>query len=137
MTATPTTSDYGTYISQLFVPAEAQTVDMHFLGYAPPVPDSSLDLYFRFHESQAAPAGLNTGYFINDEVSAMLDEAMRETDFEARATLLCDIQTRIWEEAPVIFLHELDFVMAYRTGLTGVGYLPGEKFNTVYARPVE
>ena len=137
VTATPTTSDYGTYISQLFVPAEAQTIDMHFLGYAPPVPDSSLDLYFRFHESQAAPAGLNTGYFIDDEVSAMLDEAMRETNPEARDTLLCDIQTRIWEEAPVIFLHELDFVMAYRAGLMGVGYLPGEKFNTIYARPTE
>ena len=137
VTATPTTSDYGTYISQLFVPAEAQTLDMHFLGYAPPVPDASLDLYFRFHQSQAAPAGLNTGYFVDDEVSELLDAALRETDPATRETLLCDIQTRIWAAAPVIFLHELDFVLAHRAGLTGVSYLPGEKFYTVYARPAE
>lgn len=137
ITAEPATSDYGSYIGQLFVPAEAQTVQLHMLGFAPPAPDASLGMFFLLHNSQMTPLGLDTSYYNSEEVSALIDESMTVTDEEARAEALCAAQTQAWEDAPWIFLHEQNFPMAYRAGLEGITYTVGEKFDTVYAQPAE
>ncbi len=133
--AVPTTSDYSAYVGQLFVPAEAQTLDMSMFGYAPPGPDAALGMYFISHNSQIAPRGLNTAYYDNADYSALIDAAFTNPDREARAELLCEAQKIIWEDAPWLFLYFQDFPIVYRTGLEGITYRSGEKFDAIYARP--
>ena len=135
ITAEPTTSDYGAYVGSLFVPAEAQTLDLHILGFAPPAADAALGMFFINHASQASPRGLNTAYYNNEEASALIDQAFREIDPDVRADLLCQAQTIIWNDAPWIYLHEQLFPIVYRTGIEGVTYRVGEKFDTIYAYP--
>lgn len=135
ISAEPTTSDYSTYVGQLFVPADAQTLDMSMFGYAPPGPDAALGMYFISHNTQITPRGLNTAYYNNPEYSALIDEAFTNPDREARAALLCDAQKIIWEDAPWLFLYFQDFPIVYRAGLEGIKYRSGEKFDAIYARP--
>jgi len=133
--AVPTTSDYGSYVGSLFLPPEAQTLDMHMFGFAPPGPDAALGMYFISHNSQISPRGLNTAYYDNADYSALIDEAFTNSDSEARAEALCDAQQMIWDDAPWLFLHFQDFPIVYRTGLEGITYRSGEKFDAIYARP--
>lgn len=135
ISAEPTTSDYSTYVGQLFVPAEAQTLDMSMFGYAPPGPDAALGMYFISHNTQITPRGLNTAYYNNPEYSALIDEAFTNPDRNVRAQLLCDAQKIIWEDAPWLFLYFQDFPIVYRAGLEGITYRSGEKFDSIYARP--
>jgi len=133
--AVPTTSDYSTYVGQLFVPAEAQTLDMSMFGYAPPGPDAALGMYFISHNTQITPRGLNTAYYDNAEYSALIDEAFTNPDRDVRAEKLCQAQKIIWEDAPWLFLHFQDFPIVHRADLEGITYRSGEKFDTIYARP--
>jgi peptide/nickel transport system substrate-binding protein len=48
---------------------------------------------------------------------------------------LCQIQKEAWQQAPWIFLWSQTLILGYNAKITGVSYLPNEKFQTMAAHP--
>ena len=62
-------------------------------------------------------------------------EAALNLDDKTRNQQLCQIQKDVWQQAPWIFLWSQTLVLAYNSKITGVSYLPNEKFVTMGAYP--
>lgn len=96
----------------------------HFYNYGwcadYPDPQNFLDILFHSQSAQ------NLGNFSNDAIDAMLQEARVEADVNARLALYGDIETRLIEEAPAVFIsHGISSVLVkpYLEGyeLTAIG----------------
>jgi peptide/nickel transport system substrate-binding protein len=130
-----TTPDWPTYIATVNVPPSAATADIHMLGYAPGFLDASQAMG-QFDPNQVPPRGLETSYYDNPTVTGLIQKAQTETNRDARAQEYCDAQKQIWNDAPWIFLWIQKFPIIYSAHVTGVGSIPNESFNTIYAQPV-
>ena len=51
--------------------------------------------------------------------------------------MYCDAEKQIWSDAPWLFLWSQTLVLAYSKDVTGIGYIPNEMFDTVYAKPAK
>jgi ABC-type transport system substrate-binding protein len=131
----PTTMDWPTYVSTVMVPPERAIADMHLLGFAPSVLDAGQAM-LQFDPRQTPPRGLETSYYDNPTVSALLAKAQVESNRDARAQEYCDAQRLVWNDAPWIFLWTEKFPIVYSSRVADVGSKPTESFDTVYARPV-
>lgn len=130
------TMDWPSYVAEILTPPDKNTVDLHFLGWAPSFLDAAQQMV-QFHSSQHPPNGLATTFYSNPKVDELIDAADREVDPEKRKDLYCQAQQIVWEEAPWIFLWVQQFPIVYRADITGVDYHPTEKFAAIYARPAE
>lgn len=128
------TMDWASYLSGINVPLKQQKFDMHVLGWAPSFPDASQQMLV-FRSDQRPPNGLATAHYSNKKVDSLVARADQELDAEKRRQLYCDAWKIIWKEAPWIFLWVQKFPIAYSSDVTGISYLPNEKFDAVYARP--
>jgi peptide/nickel transport system substrate-binding protein len=131
----PRTMDWPSYVGTIEVPPERATVDMHLLGWAPAVLDAALAMLM-FDPGQIPPRGLQTSYYNNPAVTALLAKALVEPNREARAREYCDAQRLVWNDAPWIFLWTEKFPIVHSSRVMDVGSNPTESFDTVYARPV-
>jgi ABC-type transport system substrate-binding protein len=130
----PRTLDWPTYIGTVNVPPVKATVDGHLLGWAPQYLDASQAMQV-FDPSQMPPRGLETSYYDNQSVAALIQKALVEPDRNARAQEYCEAEKQIWNDAPWIFLWIQKFPIVYSAVVTGVGSVPNEQFYTVYAQP--
>lgn len=128
------TMDWASYVSAVDVPASKQKFDMHVLGWAPAFLDSSQQM-LQFRTDQAPPNGLATSLYSNKKVDALSDAANQELDPQKRRSDYCQAWKTIWKDAPWLFLWVQKYPIVYSSDVTGVSYLPNEKFNAVYARP--
>jgi len=132
------TMDWPSVIKHIMIPLEEDPPqDMEFLGWGPAVLDAHFTLYSLFHSSQQPPSIANTGFYGNEKVDQLLDEALSETDTAKRKELYKQACEIIWEEAPIIFLYTQNFVLAYDSDLEGITMFPTEKFDVVDAHFVE
>jgi len=131
----PRTMDWPTYVGTIDVAPTKATTDLHMLGYAPGFLDASQAMQ-QFDAGQAPPKGLETSYYDNPAVNALIQKASVEPNRDARAQQYCDAQKQIWSDAPWIFLWIQKFPIVYSSQVTGIGSVPNEQFATVYARPV-
>jgi peptide/nickel transport system substrate-binding protein len=130
----PLTMDWPSYVGTIDVPPARATVDAHLLGWAPGFLDAS-QATLMFDPGQIPPKGLETSYYDNPAVTALLARAQVESDREARVQEFCDAERHIWNDAPWIFLWTEKFPIVYSSAVTGVTAIPNESFDTVDARP--
>jgi peptide/nickel transport system substrate-binding protein len=134
--ATPATMEYSAYLGMLFTPPPTNTIQLHYFGFAPPAPDAGQPMFFLLHSSQQIPRGLNTAFYNNPEYDALVDQAGAATDPAERQEAYCKAQQLVWDDAPWIFLFYERFPVAHSAKVENISFLPGEKVNAIYARPV-
>jgi peptide/nickel transport system substrate-binding protein len=130
----PRTMDWPSYVSTIDVPPARASVDLHMLGYAPGFLDASQAMT-QFDPGQIPPRGLETSYYDNATVTALLARAQAEPNRDARAQEYCQAEQQVWNDAPWIFLWVQKFPIVYSADVTGIGSVPNESFYTVYAHP--
>jgi len=128
------TMDWASYLGAVDVPASQQPFDMHLLGWAPAFLDASQQM-LQFRTDQAPPNGLATSLYSNKQVDALSNAANTEMNSQQRNADFCKAWKTIWNDAPWLFLWVQKYPIVYSSDVTGVSYLPNEKFNAVYAKP--
>jgi peptide/nickel transport system substrate-binding protein len=126
------TMDWPSYVSAM--QQKDGPFDMHVLGWAPGALDGPTQLQM-FTTATNPPKGLNTSFFSNATVDKLTADAALNLDETSRNQQLCQIQKEIWQQAPWIFLWSQTLILAYNSKITGVSYLPNEKFVTMGAHP--
>jgi peptide/nickel transport system substrate-binding protein len=82
-----------------------------------------------FHSSQVPPAGFNRGFFKDERVDRLLDEAAVTAEETRRRALYGDVQRIVAEEAPYISLWCKTNAAVARRDLTGIHILPIADFT--------
>jgi peptide/nickel transport system substrate-binding protein len=131
----PRTMDWPSYVKTINVPPSGASVDIHMLGFVPGFLDASQAMA-QFDPGQIPPRGLATSYYDNPTVTGLLAKAQVEANRDARAQEYCDAQKQVWSDAPWIFLWVQKFPIVYSSQVAGIGSIPTESFDTVYAHPV-
>ena len=130
-----TTTDWPNYVATYaLVPPAKATTDLHLLGWAPAYLDASQGME-QFYSPRTPPGGLESSYYKNEQVDALITKANSGTNEAQRKTDYCSAAKIIWNEAPWIFLLNQKQPMVTSAKVTGVFGIPNEKFNTVYASP--
>lgn len=128
------TMDWPSYISTINAPAEKNTTQLHFLGWAPAFLDASQQM-LQFLSTYAPPNGLATSFYTNPQVDSWITTAESEPNPEKRQQLYCQIAKQVWHDAPWLFLWVQHFPIVYSAKVTGISSLPNEKFDALYAEP--
>lgn len=128
------TMDWPSYISTVNAAPEKNITQLHYLGWAPAFLDSSQQM-LQFLSSQAPPNGLATTFYSNPQVDTWINAAEEESNPEKRKEYFCQIAKQVWQEAPWVFLWVQHFPIVHSAKVTGVGSLPNEKFDALYAHP--
>lgn len=129
------TMDWPSYISTINTPLDkGNTTFLHYLGWAPAFLDSSQQM-LQFLSSYAPPNGLATTFYHRPQVDSLILAADAESNPEKRKDLFCQIARQVWQDAPWIFLWVQHFPIVYSAKVTGIGSLPNEKFDALYAKP--
>jgi peptide/nickel transport system substrate-binding protein len=71
------------------------------------------DIFYVFHSSRFPPNGANRGRYSNPKVDALIDQARREVDQNARKKTYADVQLILADELPYIDLWYLDNVLVH------------------------
>jgi len=107
---------------------------MHLFGWAPAFLDASQQMT-QFVKAQWPPAGLATSHYFNPRVETLVEQAAQDRDDQRRSDAYAEAQRLVWDDAPWIFLWVPSFPVVHSARITGVGALPTEKLNAVYAEP--
>ncbi len=126
------TMDWPSYVSTM--QQKDGPFDLHVLGWAPGALDGPTQLQM-FTTTTIPPKGLNTSFFSDPTVDKLTVESALNLDEASRHQQLCQAQKEIWQQAPWIFLWSQTLVLGYNAKITGVSYLPNEKFQTMGAHP--
>ena len=118
--------EYGTYNTVSRKPFGESQVQMYLLGWSSDNLDADIALTPVFHSSQWPPTGPNRGFYKNPQVDQLLDTARATTDAKRRNDLYAQAQKIIWDDAPWIFLLDMQNPIAYRKGITGLSMWPTE-----------
>ncbi|MFW6214283.1 MAG: ABC transporter substrate-binding protein, partial [Spirochaetota bacterium] len=123
------TREWSSYLSFTGQGPEDAEYDAFMLGWGTVTLDSDYGLYALLHSNQWNPNGNNRGFYRNDEVDALLDDARVTTDQDARAELYAEAIEIIWDDAPWIFLYNEGQVNANRTYVEGLIHHPLENLS--------
>lgn len=123
------TLEWSSYLSFTSQPPEDAQYDAFMLGWGTVTLDSDYGLYALLHSRQWNPNGNNRGFYRNDRVDALLDEARVETDFVAREALYAEAIQLIWDDAPWIYLYNQGQINANRTNVEGLIHHPLENLS--------
>ncbi|MFO8042878.1 MAG: glutathione ABC transporter substrate-binding protein [Alkalispirochaeta sp.] len=127
--ATLETREWSSYLEFTSQPPEEAEYDAFMLGWGTVTLDSDYGLYALLHSRQWNPNGNNRGFYENERVDELLDDARVETDREAREELYAEAIELIWEDAPWIFLYDQGQINANRTNVEGLIHHPLENLS--------
>lgn len=82
-----------------------------------------------FHSGQMPPNGFNRGFYRNDTVDRLIDEATVSTDDETRRRLFTEVQRIVAEDAPYVSLWYKTNVAVAQAGLDGIRLSPSADFT--------
>jgi peptide/nickel transport system substrate-binding protein len=82
-----------------------------------------------FHSSQMPPNGFNRGFYRNETIDRLIDEATVATDEDTRRRLFVEIQQRVAEEAPYVSLWYKRNVAVAQANLQGIRLSPSADFT--------
>src|SRR5690606_13155658 len=122
------TMEFGQYVEFIRTPLESNTVLMGMLGWGVATGDADYALYNLFHSGAWPGAAYNVGFYGNPAVDRRLDAARNPADPDERQRLYAEAQEIIWNEAPLIFLHNEAIITAMRRNVTGFVSHPTERF---------
>ena len=123
------TREWSSYLAFTSQPPDAAEYDAFMLGWGTVTLDSDYGLYALLHSNQWNPNGNNRGFYRNDEVDALLDEARVTTDQSVREDLYAEAMELIWNDAPWIFLYNQGQINANRTYVEGLIHHPLENLS--------
>jgi len=106
--------------------------DLALLGWSTVTLDADYGLYALFHSANFPP-GFNRARYNNTMVDELLYGGRISPNATERAQLYEEAQEIIWEEAPWIFLHFEDLIVAMRRGLV-IEIHPIERWILTYAK---
>lgn len=127
------TSDWASYITAVNS-VDANPYNAWLLGWAPTAMDAITQMTFLSKEG-FPPGGVNGTFFDDPEVESLFAKAKLELDETKRDQEYCEIQKKLWDDAPWIYLWTQNLVLAYNKNIDGITYQPNEKFVTIYAHP--
>ena len=128
------TMEWSTYISTVLKPLEESPLELYLLGWGPWILDPDQQLYAMYHSSQWPPSGFNASFYKNDRVDELLQIGTSNPDQDARREAYTEAQQLIWEDAPWLFLHYEQQIVAMRSNVKGVLILPIEVLHFGEAR---
>lgn len=126
------TMDWPSYVSG--IQQKDAPFELHVLGWAPGALDGPTQLQM-FTGATIPPKGLNTSFFSDPAIDKLAADSAMNLDDASRSQQLCQIQKDVWQKAPWIFLWSQTLVLSYSSKITGVSYLPNEKFETMGVHP--
>ncbi|MFW6215431.1 MAG: glutathione ABC transporter substrate-binding protein [Alkalispirochaetaceae bacterium] len=127
--ATLETREWSSYLDFTSQPPEQAEYDAFMLGWGTVTLDSDYGLYALLHSRQWNPNGNNRGFYENERVDELLDEARVETDRARREEIYSEAVELIWEDAPWIFLYNEGQINANRTNVEGLIHHPLENLS--------
>jgi peptide/nickel transport system substrate-binding protein len=127
------TMDWPSYLAKLDLKPAKDPFDLFLLGWAPTALDGATQMEL-FTKANWSPKPNNT-YYSDPRVEKLFAKAQRELNEKKRNKLYCQIQKKIWNDAPWIFLWSQTLILAYDSDIAGISYQPNEKFETLNAHP--
>ena len=106
--------EWGAYLAK----TAAGEHDMYILGLSNPVGDADYFLTQLFHSKNHGEAG-NRMFYTSAEVDALLDEAREEIDGTKRLALYKEIQEKLIEDAPMIYIHHQAYISGVSAQIEG------------------
>ncbi|MFE1625116.1 glutathione ABC transporter substrate-binding protein [Brevibacillus reuszeri] len=79
-----------------------------------------------FHTKSFAPDNNNSGFYSNTQVDKLLDEAIMTANKDEAMKKYAEVQKIIYDDAPWVFLHVPDLIVAKTTSVNGVMVLPSD-----------
>ena len=107
----------------LFERLSAGDHDMFNLEWNSVTGDADYGLFPLFHSSNWGTAG-NRFRYSNPQVDTLLDQSRAETNVQRRLALLADIQRILRDDAPWVFLHQNEHLVATSTRIKGFSLSP-------------
>jgi len=110
--------EWGEYINYLFAGRENAKYDMFLLGWADTL--ASNVIASLFNSTNTPPLGENIGFYANSKVDELIEKILREVNPEKKNEYLAEVQKIIMDDAPWVFLHNVQELILYRKGLKGL-----------------
>ncbi|WP_280769358.1 glutathione ABC transporter substrate-binding protein [Salipaludibacillus daqingensis] len=108
---------------------EGDGTDLWIGRWSPGTGEADYGLRPNFASDRVPPNFNNSGFYINEELDELFDEALATPDEDEALDIYADIQQRIYEDAPWVFLHIPDAIIAKNQNLEGVYVLPSGAVN--------
>ena len=110
---------------------------LYYIGWSNSTGEIDLAMRPLFHSESWAPALANEGFYKNEKVDRLLDEAIAETDRTKRAKLYDEVQSTIWNDAPWAFLVTEDVTGASAKTLKNFRLRPDSSYDFYEAELVK
>jgi peptide/nickel transport system substrate-binding protein len=130
--ANPT--DFATYLATIYGPRNGLPFDAYMIGLGDPSVTASASLG-NFLANQAPPRGYNGVYYDNSQYTDLVTRADSELETAKRNALYCDAQKILWNDAPSLWLYELQVPVAMNKNLKGLVGLPSGVINPSWVTP--
>jgi ABC-type transport system substrate-binding protein len=136
------TGDWPWYINTIYSSPSDKAKNGYYLfqrSWGPSVPDPYYTVYFLYScEMWVGPdktqhkginltsAGRNIGYYCNRDFDNILRSYMVEVDQVKRLELANAMARLLWDDAPAVYLFQLNIFVAAKSNLEGLIFVPGE-----------
>lgn len=110
---------------------------LYYIGWSNSTGEIDLAMRPLFHSESWAPALANEGFYKNEKVDRLLDEAIAEPDKAKRAKLYEEVQSTIWNDAPWAFLVTEDVTGASAKTLKNFRLRPDSSYDFYEAELVK
>ena len=87
------------------------------------------DIFYVFHSSRFPPNGANRGFYKNNRVDELIDQARREVDPKVRKPIYAEVQEIVANELPYIDLWYLDNVMVHNKRVRNLQLNPAGNYD--------
>lgn len=121
--------EWASYIQRV---TNQKDFDLYLLGWSTVTLDADYGLYSLFRTG----APYNRMQYSNSEVDKLLDSARAESDQAKRLSYYESAQRIVWQDAPWIFLHYEDIIVASKPGLVNFEIQPIERWIFTYTQLV-
>ena len=129
--------EWATYLSTVRKPLDENPTQLFLLGWGPWILDPDQMLYPLFHSSQQPPNGSTYSFYKNARVDELLQIGTSTSDLEKRREVYEEAQEIIWNDAPWLFLHNEQQLVATISKVTGVNVLPFELLDFSNAKKAD
>lgn len=134
ITAEVITMEWATYVQTQMLPLEENPFELYLLGWGPWILDPDQQLYPMYHSSQWPPQGMATVFYKNQRVDELLQIGTSSPDQALRREAYEEAQELIWNDAPWLFLHYEQQIVAMRSNIKNVFISPIEVLHFEKAR---
>lgn len=111
--------EWGAYLED----TAAGEHDMFILGWTTVTGDADYGMYPLFHSDNFGEAG-NRTFFATDELDSLLEEARQSSDEDERLDLYSRAQEILVDEAPMLYIHHMEFLLAVSDDVEGLWQHP-------------